>query len=95
MVTALVLCKKLCNISRTEIQQLIVEMGVESNEDLDAELTQSKNCGMCKSKLTQKCLYCNIRDIQTCLGVSTRLFKALNEKKKFICCYDCLRTLPK
>ena len=73
----------LFNISRTEIQ-LIVEMGVESDEDLNMELTQSKNCGMCKTKLTQKCLYCNICDIlicQTCLGVSSRLFEALNEKK--------------
>ena len=84
MLTTLVLCIRLFNISRTEIQQLIAEMGVESDEDLDMELTQSKNCGMCNTKLTQKCLYCNICDIlicQTCLGVSSKLFEALNEKK--------------
>ena len=82
-------------------------MGVESDEDLDMELTQSKNCGMCKTKLTQKCLCCNICDIlisQTCLGVSSRLFEALNEKKRnssavMIVCKPCrnkaLRSIKK
>ena len=57
---------------------------LSSESDSDIELSQNKTCGICKIKLTMKCLYCNLCDklvCLPCLDMNTKLFDVLNNTK--------------
>ena len=60
---------------------------LSSESDSDIELSQNKTCGICKIKLTMKCLYCNLLCDKLvclpCLDMNTKLFDVLRPPTGF------------